>query len=103
MSGIWDVLTVALIGCVSSLVLTALALVAARRFRVLDHPEAAASSRRSILSPHRSLIAIHNRTYSQRNSGFGGNHLAGSLAPFDRFAEADTAIKVFGSDRSLAY
>ena len=31
------------------------------------------------------------------------SQFAGSLAPFDRFAEADTAIRVFGSDRSLAY
>ncbi len=63
----------------------------------------AAASRVSMRRPQRSLIAIHNRTYSQRNSGFGGSHAAGSFAPLDRFAEADTAIKVLGSDRSLAY
>ena len=36
------------------------------------------------------LVRTQFVTYSQWNSSFGGNHCAGSLAPLDLFAEADS-------------
>ena len=56
----------------------------------------------SIDSPHWALIATQSAKYVHTYDCCAGIQFDGSLSPFDRFCEAETAISERGSERSFA-
>lgn len=54
------------------------------------------------VSDQRSFTAIHDDAYSHQYSWRGGFHVSGAREPFERFADAETAIRCSAWERSFA-
>ena len=69
--------------------------------QVLNIEVSAASSDEVTVSSQRVLMVAHEWAYTHQYPVFVGFQLSGPREPLDRFADAVTAIRCFGSDRSL--